>query len=257
MSNVEEKEEEVVEIDEKESEIEAEARRMGWVPEEDFRGNKDFWKSAEEYVEAGKTELPILRERYKELDKKYASLEATIKDLPGKMAKMEKQAFERATKELKEKQRLAVEEGDVEAFDAADKQLETLQKEVSEVEKPEIEPITNKWITQNPWYNTDEDLAAYSQGLHGRTWNGKPETLEANLKMVAEKTKQMFPHKFENPNREKAAAVEGNGSKVKTKKGFTYDDLPPEAKQICDEFVRDKVLTKDKYVKEYFAGESQ
>lgn len=245
-------ESEEVEASEEVDPIEEEARRMGWVPEDEYRGNKNYWKDAKTFVEAGKNELPVLKERYKDLDARYAKLERIVKDIPGKMSQMEKQTIERVTRELKEKQRKAVEEGDIEAFDAVDKELSELQKQPEK--KQDIQPIIDDWVTENDWYGSDEDMAAYAQGLHGRTWDRNPETLADNLKMVAEKTQKVFAEKRENPNRSKPSAVE-NAAKIKTKSGHSYGDLPPEAKAICDELVAGKVLTKDQYVKDYFAGE--
>lgn len=234
------------------SEAEIEASTQGWVPKDQFKGDPKFWRSAEEFLEIGRNELPVLRERNKKLGKEVEDLRRQFRKIPGQIADIERKTIERVTRELKEKQRRAVEEGDIEAFDAVDKELSELQKQP---EKPQdIQPIIDDWVMENDWYGSDEDMAAYAQGLHGRTWDRNPETLEANLKMVAEKTQKVFAEKRENPNRSKPSAVE-NAAKIKTKSGHSYGDLPPEAKAICDELVAGKVLTKDQYVKDYFAGE--
>src|SRR6185436_4853984 len=57
------------------TEVEGRARRMGWRPQEEFRGPKDKWVDASQFVERGETELPVLRERFRALDDKFTRLE--------------------------------------------------------------------------------------------------------------------------------------------------------------------------------------
>lgn len=246
---------------EQEPDIEARARRMGWVPKEEFRGPESGWKDAEAFVEAGENALPVLRERNRKLDSEVAKLQAIVRELPGKLSKIEQQMYERATRELKDRQRKAVESGDVEEFDAVEREISSLQKQAKEEDggkkKVDTQPIVDAWAKQNPWFNDDEDMAAYAQGIHSKTWDGNPDTLEENLEMVTERVKKTFAAKFENPNRQKPAAVEGNGAKIKTKRGKGYDDMPAEARAVCDELVAAKVLTKDQYIKDYFDGDKQ
>ena len=42
--------------------VEQEARLLGWVPQEEFRGNKDNWETAEAFVERGQHLMPIRRQ---------------------------------------------------------------------------------------------------------------------------------------------------------------------------------------------------
>lgn len=267
MSEAEDKPEEVEvkiqpetqEEEQKQPDVEARARRMGWVPKDEFRGPDTAWKDAEAFIEAGEAAMPVLRERNRKLDAEVAKLQAIVRDLPGKLSKIEQQMYERATKELKDRQRKAVESGDVEEFDAVEREISSLQKQAKEDggdKKPaDTQPIVDAWAKQNPWFNDDEDMAAYAEGLHTKTWNGDPDTLEENLQMVTDRVKKMFAAKFENPNRQRPATVEGNGAKVKTKRGKGYDDMPAEARAVCDELVAAKVLTRDEYIKDYFEGE--
>ena len=73
------------------------------------------------------------------------------------------------------------------------------------------------------------------------------------LKEVERQLKEEFPHKFQNQRQNAPAAVHGGESKGGAKpNGKGYRDLPPEAKQMCDSFVKQGLLTKEQYVKDFF-----
>src|SRR5690606_35489735 len=44
-----------------EVDYEAQAKSMGWVPQDEWKGDPDKWTDAQEYVERGEQVLPILR----------------------------------------------------------------------------------------------------------------------------------------------------------------------------------------------------
>ena len=73
----------------------------------------------------------------------------------------------------------------------------------------------------------------------------------ASIQEVTEEVRRRFPEKFGNPRREKPNRVEGGGtpSGRSGKKG--YADLPPEAKAACDRFVKQGLMTKEEYVKDF------
>lgn len=50
-------------------EVEQEARKMGWVEEELWKGDPDKWRPAEEFVERGKNIVPILRDRLEKMER--------------------------------------------------------------------------------------------------------------------------------------------------------------------------------------------
>jgi hypothetical protein len=81
---------------------------------------------------------------------------------------------------------------------------------------------------------------------------------EQVLAQVDAKVKETFPHKFVNPNRSQATVVDGGAARTAPqgagKKG--YNEMPAAAKQQCDAFVKDGVLTRDQYVKDFFELEA-
>ena len=255
---------------------EARAKRMGWVPEDDFRGPKENWVDAETFIERGENELPILRERNRALDKRLESTEAaltevnqTLKEFKGHYTRVEQRAYDRAVADLKAKQRQAVEDGDAEAFDAIDQEIEDLRKEATPAKPkgedttttttapdPEKAPDFVAWKTENPWYDTDLDMAVYADQAAATLSRQQPDLKgKAFFDKVTEAVRGRFPDKFSNPRRRDAAHVEGagdaGGGGGGGGGGKTYADLPPEGKAACDRFVKQGLMTKEQYVSDY------
>ena len=135
--------------------IEIQAKAMGWVPQEDFKGNPDIWKDAESFVKDGYEILPILRERTKKMaltmdatNQKLSRTESLLKTLTDHHKKTEESAYQRALKTLKAEQRAAVADNDVDKFDAIDKQLNDLEKPVIE-SRPDEQPDFVIWKGEN------------------------------------------------------------------------------------------------------------
>ena len=103
--------------------IEIQAKAMGWVPQEDFKGNPDIWKDAESFVKDGYEILPILRERTKKMavsmdttNKELAETKSLLKTLTDHHKKTEESAYQRALKTLKAEQREAVADNDIQQW---------------------------------------------------------------------------------------------------------------------------------------------
>lgn len=257
--------------EEQQQETEAKARKQGWVPKDEFHGAEDDWKPAEEWLAHGETERQRLRREKAELEERFAAQDATLRqtqktleEFKGYHERVEQRAYDRALKDLKAKQRDAVEAGDTEAYDAAEKEIKELDKDVRDAkpkgngqDQPAEHPDFVAWKAQNSWYTGSgsknlrmrkfcDDMAEYvaeaNPGLKGRAFFDK----------MTELVKEEFPEQFENPRRDGPSAVEGAGSNAPTPKGKrTYANLPPEARASCDEFVDQGLLTREQYVADY------
>lgn len=245
--------------DDKNTEIEDKARKMGWTPKEEFRGDPEKWRDAAEFVERGENMIPIMKATVKKQEQKISDLEKTIKEFADYHSKTEQRAYERAFRELKEKQIQAVAAGDAQTFVKVDAEIEDLRKQASEVPtiKPQnnaVDPVYEEWASRNKWIE-DKTLEkeAEAQAIYLRE-RGNTKTGTEFLDAVKERVKREFPEKFENPRRNAAPAVEGSTT-TQRKGGKTYSDMPPEVRAACDRFVAQKLLTKEAYVKQYFEGE--
>jgi len=247
--------------------IEIQAKAMGWVPQDDFKGNPDIWKDAESFVKDGYEILPILRERTKKMaltmdatNQKLSKTESLLQTLTDHHKKTEESAYQRALKTLKAEQREAVKNNNLEEFDAINEQIETLEKPVIE-SRPDEQPDFVLWKGENAWYSQRTDMANYADTIaeyvqkQNPTLKGKP-----FFDLVTDEVKKRFPDQFENPNKKKADFVEGGGGENETieKKGKkkTYGEMDQQAKDTCDNLVKAGVMEKDQYVKEYWELEN-
>ena len=256
-----------------ESEAEVKARRLGWVPKEEFKGDPDKHRSAEEFLERGETILPILQRDNKRLHDTVSRFEKELRETREAAAGVEELVRKSAEREYKKQLRdlerkldAAIETADVTQARQIRAEIAELQggepapkrdpKPVGEPDKPAVDPEIQSWIDQNDWFNKSAALRSYMSEEFGDVEKRNPCTSKAEILAEAKRrTVEKFPEKFGvNPKREAAAAVAApSADGVKPKKGGrTYDDLPAEAKKACDKFVRTiPGYTREKYVKDY------
>lgn len=127
-------------------EVETEARGMGWVPQDEFQGDKTRWISAEDFVERGKNILPIVQansKRYKEaLDRSQKEVESLKKslDATNKAVTALKKVYDEQTEskvkdavqQLRREIKAARDQGDVDTEIALEDKLDGLQKQAQE-----------------------------------------------------------------------------------------------------------------------------
>ncbi len=248
-------------IEEKESnerkEIEAKARNLGWVPKNEFNGNLSDWRDAPDFIQHGESTLPILRENIKRLHKKLDEQNKTISEFAKHYKTVEDRAFKRAVEKLKKERKAAVEAGDTQKFDKIDKEIEDLEKE--QASKPKETQSGNtefdSWAQDNTWYGDNIEMTIYANQA-GQIIRGKHPnwSLSKVYDKVTQAVKEKFSGHFKNKARSHPASVEGGspgaGETPSDKK--TYADLPPEAKKACDRYVKEKLLTKEQFVKDFF-----
>lgn len=255
------------------TDAETKARRLGWVPKDEFKGDPDKHRSAEEFLERGETILPILQRDNKRLHEGFGKLEKELKETRESAAGVEelvrKQAEREYKKELRDLERrldAAIETADVTQARQIRAEITELQggepapkrepKPVGEVDQPKVDPEIQSWITDNPWFDKSAALRSYAVEEYGeleQRYPGKSRT--ELLAEVKQRTVERFPEKFGiNPKRDGAAAVASPSGVATTRKttGRTYDDLPVDAKRACDKYVRTiPGYTREKYCQAY------
>ncbi len=265
------------ELEQQALDVETQARQMGWVSEEEFKGDPEKWNDADIFVKRAETELPIALGTIRTLGRKLEKMERRteqLNDTLEKFGEYHKTALDRETvraaeeyqrglNEAQAKMRQAVEEGDLEAFDAAKAKSDDLMKGATKLgdtpsqELPKVDPEVNrKWVEENPWFVKDIKMFRFAKECGDFLAMSQPTLKQKEqLAEIAKMVKEEFPDYFANPARKKPATV-GRGDDTaspdngKGKKG--YNDLPAEAKAHCDQFVRDiKGFTKEKYLAQY------
>lgn len=249
---------------------EVKARRLGWVSKDEFKGDPEHWRPAEEFLERGEKILPIALRNNDRLQRRLDSLENELREtkdsareLVDYTAKSEQRAYERAKRELEAKIEQATANADVNAARGAMQELDALTKDHApapkKVEQPKsdikIDPEIQDWIGRETWFNRDRALNGYAIDAYDQLQRDKPGLTQTELLAeVKRRTVAKFPEKFGiNPEREGAAMVASpSGGSAPKRNGKSYENLPAEAKKACDKFVRDiPGYTKEKYVADY------
>lgn len=241
--------------------MEDQAREMGWRPKEEFKGDDSKWVDAETFVKRGEDILPIVRANAKKdrealeaARAEIAEMKKTFGEFKKYHSQTERRAYERAMRDLEERQAEAVEAGDLKAVREITKEMTDLSKDVqtdgngdpyeSEDHKGELA----RWKGENPWFEKDSVMTgaaiAIASELEAQGVKGK-----AQMDEVAKRIKAEFPHKFENERRKVPAAVEG--ASPPRKGGKTRSDLPPEARAQMDKWVKQGLLTEAQFLKDY------
>jgi|GEM_PF-960479 len=248
--------------------IEQQATNMGWSPKERWRGDPEKWLPADKFVERGRTLMPILQER---LDSAHGEIKE-LRDTINKFGEYHKRTLEserkRHIEELQEARKRAFQEQDADAFEEADRKL--AEARAGNVDAPagngqpeERQPKAvftkedfDAWKSDNKWHGSDPELESYADAMALYVKDTAPHL--SGRMFLEEVTKQVmnrFPQKFSNPAREGATDVSDAGSEYRgpanTKK--SYIDLPSDAKRECDRFVKQGLLTRDQFVRDYFS----
>src|SRR6266851_3252569 len=248
--------------------VEDRARRMGWVPKEEFKGNPSRWSDASTWVERTENEMPVLRGTLGRLEKQNRDLRGkldetsrTVGELRDFYARSETRSYERAKRELQTQFNEKVGAADIAGAEAVRREIEELPKPPKAAEKPaetkqQIDPAVPAWVnaTEQAWYRDDANMQAEAQALHSALLSTEPGlTIGQNLAKVRQKMAALYPEKLTNARRDSPAAVlEPHGGGPKRTNGRTFDDLPADAKAAYERFARTiKGYKKEEYLANY------
>ena len=245
--------------------VEQEARLLGWVPQEEFRGNKDNWETAEAFVERGQHLMPILRQNNVRLknelltrDQKIGTLQTQLENAQKAIDRLDahyteatKRAVTAAKAELVQQLKQAREDGDVDAEVEVQDKLDDLKASQQSAEKKaeEKKPVTTtdldpqfiEWNQENPWFGDTtnpenkkrtkalvriaEDLREEGDKTQGRAFFDKC------LTMLDEDSAGLST-----PVARTSRVEGGGGGRSGARPGAkSFASLPQEAKQACAE----------------------
>lgn len=247
-----------------ERDYEAEARKDGWVPLDEWKGDPEQHKSAEQFVKDGEEITSILRSKVNRLEQKSEDLENRVKELldtnkqfgefTKKAQERERKEKEKLIDELKKVRAQAITDGDGEAAVKAEEDIQALRE--SQQEPVELHPIQKQWLEANSWYETDKILHAFADGiadqLAAQGYTGK-----AYFDELTRQVKETFPDKFSNDKKSKPAPVDEGHEAVIDSSQRTFSNLPKEAKEAFKRFQRDiPGFTKEQFLEQYEWGDS-
>jgi len=242
----------------------------GWVPEEDFKGDKKRWTSAEEWNDRAEKVMPILKATNRKLEAtasesvaRIAALESAAEEsrintekMLKVQAKVSEQAYQKAVNDLREKQKEAAKNEDWEHYDAmqdAQDKIEpppVIELPTEPVKTPEVDPdygraAFNDFVSRNKWYGhedvpgVDPAMTGYAHHLAMKYQREGVTDPDEQLKNVENDIKKKFPDYFTNDRREDQSVAEAGPGGRGGKKTDGFDKLPADAKEQYNLIKRD------------------
>ncbi len=233
---------------------EQEATVQGWKSDGKLDA-KAFVEKGEKIAGLQKKKADRLVESNEELTRRIQSLESSNREFGESQRKQQdklKKENARLLGELEAKRSEAITAGDGAEFTRIDREIDSVKEDLREPPPNGIDNLAAQWLADNQWYNTNENLRIYADGLAGVVSNEGYRD-QAYYKDLTRRVKDQFPQEFENPNQEKSNAVE-QGGQIDTqasKSAHTYENLPRDAKASCDKWVANGLMSKKDYVSAY------
>jgi len=246
--------------------VEAEAKKMGWAPKDQWRGDPDLWKDADEYVRRGKEIIPIVRAQNQKLTDQLAEANRQLAELKGTLTRQEQttkdllkhqaEQIERQVKErladLRDQKAAAIEDGDHKTAAKLERQIDETKDELAAATKPKPEvagtppapqtPQYEPWALEfgqanDDWLGKDKRKTALFQGICEDLYQNT--SLRAGA-LLAEAKEQMEKMLGTAPQRMTSKSEGGSGGWEGSKSGGalgsgakTFAALPQEAKDAC------------------------
>lgn len=238
-------------VDDSGIDYESKARADGWAPKEDWKGDPEKWKTAEQFVHDGEEIASIMKSKIERLESKLDSALQTNKkfnEFTQRALDKERKEKDKAIAELEKAKAQAITDGDGVAAIQAEKQIDELKVEAPP--EQQLDPLAQSWLNDNAWYQQNQKLTVYADGLAdmlvAQGYTGK-----AYFDELTKQVKETFPEDFGNKNRNKPNTVESGHEAVDTG-GKTFDKLPKEAKDAFQQFKRDiPGFTKEQFLEQY------
>lgn len=242
--------------------IEQEARAMGWVPQEDFRGDTSRWVDAETFVERGHTVMPILKKNNERLEGTVKQQQAEIERMKAMVdagqeaiaqlqevhSEATKAAVEKAKRDLMNELKTAKRDGDVDREIEVQEALDELREQQKKIEQPTRpaapqsaqqgadaqHPEFAAWMSENKWFGADQRKTMRVMGI--------AQELRADEQYDSLQGRAFFDKVVE-------VMEERTGARPVTNKvsegrpsggggsgtGRSFADLPADAKAKCDD----------------------
>lgn len=229
--------------------VESEARDAGWVPQDEWRGAKEKWKPATEYLDFRDHVLPVVQKENADLRRK---LEAFERRESEQRVAQEARDREIAKITLKQELKLAREEGDeTKEEQILDKILDLRVKEIVQPRPQagqEVNPaLRSEWegfYAKNEWLKDDTTLKRrFGVEISKNLASGAFQSLTDALDDAKDVVKRLYPERF---NRGTPMA-EGGGSHgaARSGNGRSWSDLKPEARESFETVMDDLGLKGD------------
>lgn len=225
------------------------AKTMGWRPKEEFKGDPNLWKPAEDYIRAGSE---IQRGQSRELK----DLRATMENVARTNAAIVQSTIAAEREKLVAQYNQAVDDGNAQAaFKIGGRITELNNKEQGLTTSAPTPPAqeTNDWVARNGWFNSDvlgRNLALSVADQYAKAGKSAGEQLQA----AEAEVRRVYPHLFGTPSKgPNELQPPPSRSSSPRKIGTTFADLPQEAKKIAKDMAdRGVIPSVEAYAKQYW-----
>jgi len=219
------------------------AQKMGWSPREQWRGDPDKWKPADQFVEHTAEINTTLANKLKSVDARLENISRT------NQAMTERLLAEQREKLMAERQE-AFDVGDAAKFNQLDQQLQTLPTAAAQP-APEVQAFTEKHAA---WFNKDQEATTWAFN-RAEELSKKGFGPARQVAIVERELAQYFPeYAPQEKPKAKAVALTQPGNRAATSRGKSFNDLPSEAQKEAI-FFESKGVTRDQYVASYFQSQ--
>lgn len=235
---------------------EAEARIMGWKPEDEFQeGDKRprEFRSAEDFVKAADEKAGLQKQTIAHKNEKIAFLERQVR----RLMQSEQNAYANALNDVKTQMKDAVATGDLAGFEALDRKADQIRQDMNVDGPAHGESPADQLLAfreANPWFDRAALAVASETEVEARLFadrtadqwiaEGRPRTIPPSqfYAELAEAVNERFPmlkHKGVRPK--PASDVAPVTTRTTARSAKTGANLPPEAKQTAERYVRQKI----------------
>ena len=220
------------------------AKSMGWRPQEEFKGDPNLWKPADEYIRAGGD---IQRGQSRELKE----LRSTMDNIARTNAAIVQSTIAAEREKLVSRYNQAVEDGNAQQAFQIGGEINKLNGQAQQLASPPPEALD--WVGKNEWFTRDplaRDLALSVAERYARAGYSSQEQRSGAEREV----KTRYPHLFPAPPKAPPGVQQPGGrSGAGRKMGSTFADLPQEAKKIAEGMAERGVIPdKEAYAKQYW-----
>lgn len=259
----------------------SEAKALGWKSPKEWKGDppKGGFVKAGDYVERGKTVLPIVRSENARLKKDLEDARQELndfKELQNKtfqnLQRMSTSALKRQREQLEDKYAASIDAATEVGDKAAVRELRAEEKkalrefddEIAEKKPTKAEedeslkakkqdriPEIDDWIDANPWFNKSAAMKTYAISFEADLDKDKPGlTLTQRLERTRAEIVKRFPEAFDEPAEEdddeptkrKGSPVEGGSRQGGGSTRTAWSRVPAEAQKQADRFIKEEGL---------------
>ena len=117
------------------------AKAQGWKDKDEYTGDPDGWRPAEEFLERGEKILPILQERFGKLEKDFAAKATELDRVTTNLTKFAnfhkgtyKRAYDNAKRDIEGRLVQAETDGDFAGYKQATDDLRQVEQDIAQIE---------------------------------------------------------------------------------------------------------------------------